>query len=110
MLRWIFLVLFAVFCPLQNLVAGDELNLKQSDQQVHFVAGYALTFTGANIMKKKLGFVESLLYSTAGTIGIGAAKEYIVDKRPSRGDFWATTLGAGLGASFYVSTEFLFDW
>ena len=83
-------ILIAVFCL--------STPLRADDKSEHFIASYAIGFTAYQVTK-------SPIISWLGTIAIGAAKEFLIDKKASKQDMLYNAIGTTVGVSISIPFE-----
>ena len=83
----------------------DPFDWKNRDHAIHMLAGFGLTYTIHNVLRKttKLTKAESLLISVLAVSVAGVVKEVYVDEFSSRGNHTANFIGIGTGAVFAIS-------
>jgi len=71
------------------------VDMNEQDKQYHFEACSALQASGSLILKNKfkMSSWEAGFYSAVGTMLIGAAKEYAIDKQADPKDLQADAMG-----------------
>jgi hypothetical protein len=74
------------------------VEMDERDKQYHMGASYALQTSSSLILKNKYKFKawQAALYGALGTLAIGVAKEYAIDKQADPQDIQADMLGVGI--------------
>lgn len=87
---------------------AESIDFNSADDQLNLAAGFAVNLTAYSILREatSLSRNQCLLFSTAGTIFLAAAKESLLDSKFSSSKFKS----ASIGAATAVIIPFVFEF
>ena len=100
------LLIISLFLGTQSFAESVDFN--SAEDQLNLAAGFAINLTAYSVLREttSLSRNQCLLFSTAGTILLAAAKESFLDSKFSSSKFKS----ASIGAATAVVVPFVFEF